>query len=108
MITNRVGAIELCSLDISTLTGGYDSLCSDLEAPCFLIRIINASNRDVFISYDGAHNHDYVKAGTVAPLAVQSNSRIPSNIALFHKGQEIFVKGTAGTGYIYLAGYCSG
>jgi len=105
MPTNRVNAIEMYSKDSGTLTGGYDLLVESLDESCFLIRIVNASNRSVIVSYDGATDNDYIAASGTLQIPFQANSRIPNKISLLRKGQKVYLKGLAGSGYIYFAGY---
>jgi len=105
MAKNTVNAIEMYSLDSATLTGGYDEFVTSLDKACFMLRITNASNKQISISYDGTHLHDTVTAGSTATLMFQTNNVPRSHIALMPKGQKIWLVGNAGTGYIYLAGY---
>lgn len=107
MATNRVKADELCTFDSATLTGGgaYDVICDGLYRASFLIRIINMSNTSVMVSYDGAHNHDYVVAGDILQLSFQNNNKPRGHINLLPKDQIIYLSGPAGTGNIYLAAY---
>lgn len=107
MAINKVQAIEMYSKDSSTLTGGYDEFVSSLDEACFMIRIVNASDTIVNISYDGASLHDVVRANSAETLYFQTNKQPRSNIANMAKGQKIWLNGNAGTGYIYLAGYYS-
>jgi len=107
MSVNYVSAIALTSKNTTGLTGGYDIVNSGLSEACFLLRIINDSNRDVTISYDGVTAHDYVTAGSNMEINAQANSSLPGNSALFKKGLPVYVLGTAGTGFIYVAGYYS-
>lgn len=106
MAINAIRAIPLSSFDTNTLTGNYDVLTSGLPQACFLLRIVNDSNRDITISYDGATSHDYVVAGTHVEYNAQANNQPSAHVSLFQKGQAIHIMGTVGgTGYIYLAGY---
>lgn len=105
MARNRVGAIALGSINTATFTGAYQLLYNGLPEACSLVRIINASNRDITISYDGVTDHDYLQDGDTAQYYFQANNQPRSHIALLAEGTRIYVKGTAGTGYIYCAGY---
>ena len=107
MSQNRIAAIEKYYIDSSTFTGGFDVLCPGLDEACFLIRIINASNRAVSISYDGILYHDYVPAGETLQLSFQANNRPKSHVNQLAKGTKVYVTGAAGTGNVYLAGYYS-
>lgn len=105
MAINKVQAIDMYSKDSSTLTGGYDEFVAGLDEACFMVRIINASNKQVTVSYEKNHDHDVVPASSTALLMFQTNAQPRGNIALMPKGQKIWLSGAAGTGYIYLAGY---
>ena len=65
----------------------------------------NNSTQDITISFDGTNDADYIPKSTsknlplLYPLIPQTNS------AQFAQGTQIYVKGTAGTGDIYVAGY---
>ena len=106
MAANSIKAIELISLNTNTLTGNYDLLSSGLPNACILLRFINDSNRDLYVSYDGSTAHDYIVAGTQVAYNVQTNSLPQAYVAMFKEGLPIYVMGTAGgTGYIYVSGY---
>lgn len=106
MPINAVRAIPLSSFDTNSLTGNYDMLCDGLDEACFLLRITNNSNRNVTISYDGSTDQDFSLISSIIECNAQSNSLPPSYVAVFQKGQKVYIKGTAGgTGYIYMAGY---
>jgi len=104
MAKNSVKAETMIAFLSSTITGTYQ-LITTLSNACFLVRIINASTEDITISYDGTTNNEYVIAGTVAQLPFQSNSQPAAMVALMAQGTPFYVKGTAGTGDIYIVGY---
>lgn len=105
-VTNSVQAITLTSILSSSVTSTYQSINpGGLTAPCFMIRIINASTEDVTISYDGVTNNEYVQSGDIAQLNFQTNSQPNNQVSKLSSGTQIWVKGTAGTGDIYLSGY---
>jgi len=105
MPVNYVSAVPMSSKNTAALTGGYDLVVTGLPEACSILRIINDSNTDVIISYDGATNHDYVIAGTSLQLNAQANAQPDSWLSLFKQGQKIYVKGTAGVGFVYVAAY---
>jgi hypothetical protein len=74
------------------------------QAP-FLVRIINASNTAFTVSFNGVDDHDFVPANSVLVLPTQSDSQPKAQVALFPKNTVVYVKGTAGVGIIYVAGY---
>ena len=102
---NRVNAIEISQLDAATFVGTYLPLTESLAKACFATRIINASNVDVGISYDGVTTHDYLQSGDILTLPVQDCAQPPSYVALFPKGFKVYINGLPGAGYVMLAGY---
>jgi hypothetical protein len=104
-MANFVKAIAMASKDSTTLTGGYDVLTAGLPSACSILRIVNDTDTDVIVSYDGATDHDYIRTGETVQIPAQSNSGLPGSIAQFAKGQPVYLKGTAGVGNIYVAGY---
>lgn len=103
---NYIQAVELTSIDSGTFTGAYQSINDDgLPHDCSIIRIINNCNKDITISYDGSTNHDFLQDGEVLQISLQANASPSGFVSALKKGQVVYVKGAAGTGYIYLAGY---
>jgi hypothetical protein len=106
MIRNFVDAVEMIGLDSAAMLAGYQPIDADgLTYPCFYVRVINASNEDVTISYDGVEDHDYLPAGETLTLPLQSHSQPSNYVAQMKAGAKVYVKGTAGAGNIYLSGY---
>jgi len=105
MASNRIAALEMASIDSGTLTGGFDLLYDKLGHACSIIRIINASNKAVTISYDGTTDNDYIPATNTLHLYLQASKMPNGNLALLAKRTKIYVKGVAGTGFIYATGY---
>ncbi len=106
MALNRIRSQTLGSIDSSTFTGSYQAINSTgFSNPCFLIRIINDSTVDVTISYDGTTNNDYLRTGETIQLPLQSNAQPMNFLSLMPIGTVIYVKGSAGTGSVYLASY---
>lgn len=105
-VKNSVAAIPLKSIDSASFTGSYQLIYS-LGTPnaCFFLSIINNSNRDITVSYDGTNDHDFVPTLKSRDLPVQTNSQPNNKIALFATGTKVWVKAAAGTGFVYLAGY---
>lgn len=106
-IKNSIKAIPLRTLASSAVSGTYALLtaASGLSQPCFYLRINNASNQDITVSFDGTTDQEYVLASDVLTIPVQTQIQAPVQGAAFARGTKIFVKGTAGTGSIYLSGY---
>lgn len=75
-----------------------------LPFACFYILINNNSTEDVTVSLDGTNPHFYVPTMTELPINAQTNSQPSNNVAQFAAGTVFWVKGTTGTGFIYLSG----
>lgn len=106
MAQNKAKPIILTEFDSANLVAGFLPINPlGLPEACFLIRIINNSDTDVIVSYDGLNDHEFVPGGTQATLNFQTNA-VPNNKeCLLAKGTVIYVRGTAGQGDIYLSGY---
>lgn len=106
MIRNWVEAVEMTSFDSSGMAAGYQVIdIAGLDYPCFLIRIINASSKDITLSYDGTTDQDYLVAGNTLQLSLQKNALPHGKVLQMKQGAKVYVKGTAGAGFIYLVGY---
>lgn len=107
-IKNNVLPITLRSQSAALFTGNFVVVnAPGLTQPCFFIRINNATNRDVFLSFDGVTEHEFLSAGQVLELSTQTNSQPSNYVALFSSNTKIYVKtnGGAGTGALYISGW---
>jgi len=105
-LQNSIKSIILSSIDSATFTGSFQVInANGLPKPCSIIRIINNSNKDVTISYDGLVENDFIPVGNTLQLPFESNSQPQNHVSLLPQGTKIWVKGAAGTGLVYLAGY---
>ena len=103
---NYIKAAAITSISSASITGTLQVInTSGFPGPAVMIRLINASNKDVAVSYDGAHANDYVQAGTTLQLTPQMNSAPNNWMAMFKKGTKVYVSGDTGSGYLYLAVY---
>lgn len=103
---NSVSAIAMTNITSSTVSSTYAAInATGLPHNCSIVYIVNNSTTDVTVSYDGTTDNDYVPTMTTRTLEFQTNSNplsYQSNLAI---GTKVYVKGTAGTGNIYLIGY---
>lgn len=108
-IKSTLKPIAMQSVDSATLggVGVYQllSLPAGLDVACVMIRIVNASNTIMTVSFDGVTDHDVVQLGTAVQLYAQPNAQPNGYSCLFGKGQLIYIAGAAGIGHIYLTGY---
>lgn len=106
MFINRIQPIEMTTADAATIAlGVWTPLHAGLDKPIAILRIVNSSNSDIYISYDGTHPHDFLYAGDILQLEFQANNIIPSNSALLAKNTGIYISGNAGVGTIYFSGF---
>ena len=92
----------LQSIASSTITGSYQLLGTALTKPVRLVKIVNNSTQDVTISWDGINDHDFQAAGSGSIYDVGTN-RGNATSSMDAPPLSLYVKGTAGTGNIYLA-----
>lgn len=103
-VLNVIRGVPLASFASASLTTSFQALTA-LPNACFMIRIYNGSSTDVTVSYDGTTSNEYIKAGDAVLLMGQTNAQPLTSIANFPAGFTVYVKGTAGTGNVYLSGY---
>jgi hypothetical protein len=106
MAQNSVKPLLLSSMLSSAVTNAYAPLNGiGFAHPPFLIRIINASNMAITISYNGIDDHEFIFANDLFQFPTQSGSEPAAFTSLLPKNTIVYIKGTAGTGSIYLSGY---
>lgn len=105
-VKNTILTVPMTTFASSSVTGSYQPIITGgLAHPCFLLRITNASTKDITISFDGVNDADYIFSNTANNIPTNYPLIPNTNSAQFPKGLQIYVKGTAGTGNIYVAGY---
>lgn len=106
MAQNTVKPLLLGSFASASVTANFAAVNGlGFAHPPFFIRIVNASNTAVTVSYNGVDDHEYVPANSVFELPSQANAQPNAQVALFPKNTVVYVKGTAGVGTIYVSGY---
>ena len=87
--------------DAATLTGGYDTIGAVLSHNPFLVKMVNDSTATVEVSVDGATSVDVCPKGSFWLYDEGANSSREGGLTV-SKGTQIYVKGVAGVGNIYL------
>jgi hypothetical protein len=104
-----VACLPLTSFDTAALNATFQPInTGGLDAPCIFVRIINDSNVDVIISYDGVVANDYILTEEVVVLPYQAQADPITQFAGLRRGTTIYVKqspGGPGVGLVYLAAY---
>ena len=108
MPSDKIKALTLTSLSAA----GFDGLFQPInplgcEGACSIIRINNATNKSIFISYDAINTHEFMTPGQVIEIEAQQESQPSNKKCLFQKGMIVyaFAPAVAGTGSVYLSGY---
>ena len=100
-LTNKISWENLRSRDSATFTGSYQTLGNPLSNPSYICKLVNNSTVLVTISIDGTNDIDIAPAGSFWLYdegKVGSNAQVPA----LPKGTQFYVKGSAGTGSVYL------
>jgi hypothetical protein len=106
--TNRIHAIPMATLDGNSLNinSWVRINPTGLLQPCFIIRIINDTDQDISISYDGVNAHDFIQAGATLELSPNPQMHSNNNTSLFHRDLIVYALGaTTANGNVYLSGY---
>lgn len=98
--SNRIQFNTLASIDTATFTGSYQ-LLGVFAHPVRILKILNNSNVDVTVSDDGINDKDFVPAVGFTLYDFGTNKGMSAD-ALDLKAGAIYVKGSVGTGLVYL------
>lgn len=99
--SNRVAWETLRSIDSATFTGSYQNLGTPLQNPGYIVKLVNNSDVLVTISIDGIEDVDVAPANS---FWLYDEGKVGRDGALpaLPAGTQIQVKGSAGTGSVYL------
>jgi len=98
----RIKPETLRSIDSATFTGSYQNLGTALTQPAALVKIVNNSTSLITISWDGINDHDVAPANSFALYDIETNSGVAERGLSVPVGTLFRVKGSAGTGSVYL------
>lgn len=97
--TTKLNWETLRSVDSATFSGLYAPVGGPLLHPSYILKMVNASNVLVTVSIDGVTDIDVCPANSFwlydEDEGNQSHEALP-------QGTQIFVKGAAGVGLVYL------
>lgn len=94
----------LRSIDSATFTGSYQAVGTALTKGARIIKFTNNSTVGVTLSWDGINDADYIPLNSFLLLDV-SGARENSQFMEIQSGTQFFVKGSAGTGSVYISVY---
>lgn len=98
--TSKLAWETLRSVDSSTFSGAYVAVGGPLLHPSYICKLVNNSTVLVTVSVDGATDIDVAPAGSFW-LYDEGKGQEAYQLSL-PQGTQIFVKGSAGTGLVYL------
>ena len=105
----RVQAVPLATVAGAAITGTYALFSTTFPtSPVKQMMVYNGTNQLLTFSFDGVDDHWVVPASATMILDFESNGsniypgQRPWRLA---KSQAIFVKGTVGTGSVFLMGF---
>jgi len=101
---NYVGFLPLQSFNSTGLTTSFKAInASGFTEPVSYAHIVNDSNKDIEISFDGINSHVWIAAGEPWERTFQDSAQPKGNLKLVREGTIVYVKSTgSGSGYIYL------
>ena len=99
--TSRIAWETLRSIDSATFTGSYQTLGTPLAHPSYICKMINNSSSLVTISIDGVNDIDIAPANSFW-LYDEGKENPSACLAALPAGTQIYVKGSAGIGSVYL------
>jgi hypothetical protein len=100
--TQRIAYETLQSIDSATFAGSYLRLGHATQFPGSIVKMVNNSNVLVTVSIDGVNDHDVVPANGFWLYDYTTNKASSEPVAARDQGTQYFVKGSAGTGLVYL------
>jgi len=99
--TSRIAWETLRTIDSATFTGSYQNLGTPLVHPSYICKLVNNSTVLVTISIDGINDIDVAPASSFW-LYDEGKVGLSSGYPALPEGTQIMVKGSAGTGSVYL------
>lgn len=99
--TNRISWEPLRSVDSSTFSGTYVALGGPLAFPSYICKLVNNSTVLVTVSINGTSDVDVAPAGSFW-LYDEGKTGLSASSPALPAGTQIYVKGSAGTGSVYL------
>lgn len=103
-LSTRLYPNPLITFNTATLTGSY-LIAGILPASARIIKFKNSSTVAVTISWDGVIDHDHLLPDEFTLLDVSTNREVNTEFMEIHQGQPFFVKGSGGTGNIYISSW---
>lgn len=91
MASNIARVDALRSLAFGSISGTYAALGTPFAHPMRVVRFINNTNGDIFVSFDGTTNNLFVPAGSFVLYDIASDDD-PTDQFRIVKGTQIYIK----------------
>jgi hypothetical protein len=101
-LTQQLAYEQLRSINSSTLSGSYQAVGTSFAHPICIMKMVNNSTSLVTVSVDGVNDYDVLPATSFFLYDATTNASKRNDVLVFPQGTQIYVKGSAGTGLIYL------
>jgi len=102
--TNKLQPVPRLTFNTASLTGSYQTMAeAGFEDDIVIFQMYNSSSNDVDVSFDGSEDHNIIPAGGLLIIDIQANKE--GVRAAVRKGQQVWLKGTAGAGTCYAMGW---
>lgn len=101
-----VAADTLRSLAFGSISGTYAAIGTAFGHPMRMVRIHNTCNTDMFISFDGTNNHDYLIAGESVTYSLTAN-KVDDGGWFFRASTIVYVKQASApsSGSVYVTAF---
>lgn len=99
--TQRLAWETLRTIDSATFTGAYQAIGTPLANPSYICKMVNNSNVLVTVSINGTTDIDVAPANSFW-LYDESKAGASANLPSLPAGTQVYVKGSAGVGTVYL------
>jgi len=99
--TTKIAWETLRSRDSATFTGSYQTLGTPLLYPSYILKLVNNSTVLVIVSINGTTDIDIAPAGSFW-LYDEGKVGMSSQIPALPAGTQVYVKGSVGSGSVYL------
>lgn len=91
MASNIARVDALRSLGFASISGTYAALGTPFGHPMRVIHFVNATNGDIFVSFDGTTNNLFMPAGSFVLYDIASDDDPTDNFRV-SKGTQIYIK----------------
>lgn len=91
----------LRSIAFGSISGTYAGIGSALDNPARLIKVVNTTDVNIFISDNGIDDRDIVPAGGFFLYDLMSNRSEQSGLLVLDQGARLYAKGAPSSGSVY-------